>query len=627
MMLGTALAAAPGPPLTPLKFPHLPNQSSPGWYPSPDLIIPHDSTDYERLARREANHHHYQQHGNHKTWYYYVTFGFYQFDDVESFEKAWRNLADEDHIDLTRSKLTWTEFHQYRMNKMQAPDLLAQWATKYAKPYLQKFNKDFLYATNLEYEEYTAKTINNKNDEENAWTEISRNTRRVGKQNSPSPPLSPRTQPHTPKTPETYYGPLQEPEEDADVIMLDDTDTQMTATPTPTTTNVTQATPKSRNTTTTNNSKSKPIQLRNPYKRKNKPVNRAFARQLQHLMEARTPPDRGHDDNISISTDETYTPSPTENETPTNIGTTSASITTTANQGTQPPGLTANFPNPTQRTTMESTNSISKTTYQPPPDPFILINDGTQRMTIRWRPENFDKFVSEPSEWDSAFTTILRYIFGNHSTKTSLVKWGEPQTPATTISLDTVAPEQIRQYLSPRISTLQGTKTFVFGMRLCAPDNHYNQWISQPTTREILREQKLEITVSNSKCSSGNVVTAGYILMKHPQYTHRYFYLLSLRKDLPSNTPFFDLANHNRTPDGLSTPHLVVKCGENHLTGLSEILSAHLDGQKSNTALFVASQAVKSMTQEEIATMFRAHTQFIDNIQRLALYPKVINIR
>jgi hypothetical protein len=73
-------------------------------------------------------------------------------------------------------------------------------------------------------------------------------------------------------------------------------------------------------------------------------------------------------------------------------------------------------------------------------------------------------------------------------------------------------------------------------------------------------------------------------------------------------------------------PHLVVKCGENHITGISEILSLFLDGRLRNTALFVASQAVKSMTQEEIAQMFNAHTTFIDSLQCLSLYPKVINI-
>jgi hypothetical protein len=88
--------------------------------------------------------------------------------------------------------------------------------------------------------------------------------------------------------------------------------------------------------------------------------------------------------------------------------------------------------------------------------------------------------------------------------------------------------------------------------------------------------------------------------MKHPTYTQRYFYLLSLRKALPTTTPFFDLAIHRQTPHGESIPHLVVKCGENHITGLSEILSAHLDGHIRDTALFVARQAVSSMTQEEI---------------------------
>ena len=161
---------------------------------------------------------------------------------------------------------------------------------------------------------------------------------------------------------------------------------------------------------------------------------------------------------------------------------------------------------------------------------------------------------------------------------------------------------------------------------MCAPDNHLNAWITRASTREILQNNKMEITISNSKSSSGNVVTAGYILMKHPIYTQRYFYLLSLRKALPANTPFFDLAIHRRTPHGETIPHIVVKCGENHITGLSEILSSYLDGQVKNTALFVASQAVKSMTQEEIGKMFHAHTTFIDSIQRLSLFPRVVNI-
>ena len=615
-MIGTALAAAPGPPQTPLKFPLLPKQTTQGWFPSPVPIVLSDSTDHERLARREANHHHYQQHGNHQTWYYYVIFGFYQFDDVTQFEKAWKNLLDDDPIDLARFKIIWTEFHTLRMHNMTPNELLGQWATSYAKPYLQKYNKDYLLATEIEYNEHKQHQRTLIIDEDVIeWTEINRNPRR-SKNQSPSPPPSPRTQESTKPDAATYYSPLQEPDEDTDVPMETDetANTPNEEIQIPPVTDKNQETPKSGNTNTT--IKRKPIQLRNPYKRKNTPVNKKFARQLKHLMEARTPPDRNHEDgnnSLSTASDE-------------------FSATHQTNQATVDSPPPAPCKNPydvptttTQRTISPSTNSLSNTTYKPP-DPFILINDGTQRMTIRWKPEDFDQLAIDSSEFDKKLTTILNRIFDDHTAKTSLVKWGEQQSPTNTTVLEKVPPDKIRTYLSPKISTLQGTKTFIFGLRLCAPDNHYNLWISQASTRDVLRDLNMEITVSNSKSSSGNVVTAGYILMKHPTYTHRYFYLLSLRKALPENTPFFDLANHQRTPHGETIPHLVVKCGENHLTGLSEILSAYLDGHKRNTALFVASQAVKSMTQEEIIQMFHAHTHFIDSIQRLALYPKVVNI-
>lgn len=137
----------------------------------------------------------------------------------------------------------------------------------------------------------------------------------------------------------------------------------------------------------------------------------------------------------------------------------------------------------------------------------------------------FDKLVEDPTAWESDLTesdltTTIRQMFGEYGEQISIVQWGEQQVPSNTAILAQVPPDKLKTYLSPKISTLQSTKTFIFGMRLCAPDNHHNQWISQPATRELLRELKLEVTVSNSKSSSGNVVTAGYILMKHPTYTH-----------------------------------------------------------------------------------------------------------
>ena len=366
------------------------------------------------------------------------------------------------------------------------------------------------------------------------------------------------------------------------------------------------------------------IRLRNPYRNKHKkPRNPAFAKQLRDFLRARPP----RDDRQDWPAGPPHAPSRQQEATDKTNDTHS---TGNSHPTTNPVSNTANLNANTKQhqeshSTSNTANSVSNTTYQPP-DPFVLINDGTQRLTIRWSPDSYEILESDTSGWDKTLTTALHQLFHEHESRTALVRWGEQHTPENNTPLGEITHHRIRQFLSPNISHLKTSKTFIFGLRVCAPDNHLSAWITRPSTREILRGNKMEITLSNSKSSSGNVVTAGYILMKHPTYTQRYFYLLSLRKALPNNTPFFDLAIHRRTPHGEMIPHLVVKCGENHITGLSEILSSYLDGQVRNTALFVASQAVKSMTQEEIGKMFHAHTTFIDSIQRLSLYPKVINI-
>jgi hypothetical protein len=121
------------------------------------------------------------------------------------------------------------------------------------------------------------------------------------------------------------------------------------------------------------------------------------------------------------------------------------------------------------------------------------------------------------------------------------------------------------------------------------------------------------------------MVVAGVILLKHQQYTHRLYYLLALRNQLPSNTPFFDIGIHKRTTTGIQSPHLVVKCGEHHQEALTEILSDHLDG-KQTTAIYIGNKIIQSMTQESLEDLFDTHQKYVNAIQRLPLYPQVINI-
>jgi hypothetical protein len=75
----------------------------------------------------------------------------------------------------------------------------------------------------------------------------------------------------------------------------------------------------------------------------------------------------------------------------------------------------------------QSVISTSNTTYQPP-DPFVLINDGTQRLTIRWRPDSFDTLANDQSAWDHTLTATLHQLFQAQISRIAAVKWGDNHT-------------------------------------------------------------------------------------------------------------------------------------------------------------------------------------------------------
>jgi hypothetical protein len=83
----------------------------------------------------------------------------------------------------------------------------------------------------------------------------------------------------------------------------------------------------------------------------------------------------------------------------------------------------------------------------------------------------------------------------------------------------------------------------------------------------------VELSISNASSDSGEITTAGYIFFKHPTFTQRFFYLKELRRKLPPATPYFDISLFRKTPTGRTVPHLIVKCGENHVGALTEILN------------------------------------------------------
>ena len=253
------------------------------------------------------------------------------------------------------------------------------------------------------------------------------------------------------------------------------------------------------------------------------------------------------------------------------------------------------------------------------------LNDGTYRLTIRWKPANYDDLNENQTKWDTTTTETLIDVFGEYAGMINLIQWDD-NTQSNTSSLDKLSQTgNIRQFLSPRITNLASSEQFIFGLRMSMGDSTPSKWINDRRTKRIMHDNAMNINISNSKTNSGDVVTVGHILLKHPEFTHRTYYLMSLRRAIPPTTPFFDIGLVYTTPHGEKIPHLIVKCGANHATALSEVLSTHLDGKKT-TALFLATSLLNTMTTEEAYGLFATHKKFTASIQRLPLFPQVINI-
>jgi hypothetical protein len=84
-----------------------------------------------------------------------------------------------------------------------------------------------------------------------------------------------------------------------------------------------------------------------------------------------------------------------------------------------------------------------------------------------------------------------------------------------------------RQPACPRIA--YGDLQAAYDGGMCFSDIPPQIWLGEAKMKADMREHKICISVSNSVCDSGELVTAGYIFLKHPTLTHRHCYNQSLR--------------------------------------------------------------------------------------------------
>ena len=244
--------------------------------------------------------------------------------------------------------------------------------------------------------------------------------------------------------------------------------------------------------------------------------------------------------------------------------------------------------------------------------PFLNVptNDGTQRITIRWTPEDKQlSHVRNPGKWTEAALAMMQELFPDDQGQA--YRW-ESQDLATWTPMLTMKPDEFRDYISPAITYISSAGLYVFGFRFGFTTRNPVAWKSQEGTKATFRTHHVWATVHNSSCTSGDLVHAGYILMKALNTTHRIRYLQHLRNRLPENTPFFDVVLAKRTPADQSIHHLVIECGENHVTTLSKSISALLTG--SDGAIFHPRVVLGNLTKAQISKYFTAHENYVKSL-------------
>ena len=205
----------------------------------------------------------------------------------------------------------------------------------------------------------------------------------------------------------------------------------------------------------------------------------------------------------------------------------------------------------------------------------------------------------------------------------SAYRW-ESQDLITWKTMSSMRSTELRDFISPSVTYLSSTGTFVFGFRFGFTTSNPDSWKSHESTKTAMRTNQVRTTESNSSCTSGNLVHAGYILMKAPNTTHTIRYLQSLRNRLPDNTPFFDVILKKKTPLEQPIHHLVVQCGENHVASLTKAISALLTG--SGGAIFLPRLVLGNLTKDQISKYFIAHANYVKSLRPICLAPRITNL-
>lgn len=252
----------------------------------------------------------------------------------------------------------------------------------------------------------------------------------------------------------------------------------------------------------------------------------------------------------------------------------------------------------------------------------VPVCDGTHRVTLRWKTSlDITRLSRQTQEMKEEIYKLLDDIFDDDDGL--LYRWQHAGTDIHNL-ISKMTPSEVRQFICPSIGILPSLSMIVIPIRFGFSSNTPAKWRNLPSTQEKLEKYNVTVSFSNCTSTSGNLVVAGFILLKAPMTTHRLRYLQSLRQQLPETTPPFDILLHKRTPFDQQIPHLAVQCGHKHVHSLSEALANILTGDGS--ALYIPRFVLSQMATSDAESLFTTHDAHVKSLRWLPLFPLLSNL-
>ena len=270
---------------------------------------------------------------------------------------------------------------------------------------------------------------------------------------------------------------------------------------------------------------------------------------------------------------------------------------------------------------MDTGSRRSEALPRPMSFPMIQVNDGTHRVTVKWKPTGgLIQYASDTAKMQEDIKDLLGKIFEEHDG--CLYPWGTDELTQS-ITTQKMTKASFDTYVAPSPTLLKSTAQVTFNVRFRFTDNP-TTWSNTDAQRHKLKELQSEVRSYNSSSSGGKLVSAGYVLLKNPSQTSLHRYTQYLRHMMPANTASFDVERFKKTPMEQSIHHLVVLCGEKYVTQVSQAFSQVLTGK--GTAVFLPRYTFSAMTESQISNQFLFHDKWLQSLQSISLAPHIFHV-